>query len=298
MQTVTLGEGKYTYAATIWGNLPEESKHGQMPCVALDSMGRVYVCHRQDHTVMVFDSQGELQTSWGKELLVDPHGIYIDPKDEIYLVDRDAHHVMKFNLEGKLLLTLGKKGEPSDTGYGPEERSVKKAGPPFNRPTDVAVAPSGEIYVSDGYGNSRVHRFSPEGKLLQSWGQPGTGRGEFNLSHSVWIDDAEGRVMVADRQNDRIQIFTYDGDYLSEWGGFLRPTDIWMDSSGTVYIAELGNRVSILTRSGKLLARFGRSGDGLGEFNGAHGIWGDSQGNFYVSEVLKGRRIQKFIKNN
>ncbi len=296
MQIATLGAGPYTYAAVNWGNLPAGSEHGQLPCVALDSLGRVYVCHRENHTVMLFDAQGEFQSSWGKELLADPHGIVISSRDEVYIVDRSLHQVMKFDIEGNLLLTLGNKDQPSDTGYGPQKRKVSQSGPPFNRPTDVAVSPSGEIYVSDGYGNCRIHRFSPEGQLVQSWGQPGTGQGEFNLPHSVWVNP-EGRVMVADRENHRIQIFTPDGDYITEWGDFLQPTDIWMDSSDTVYVSELGNRVSILTGSGELLARFGSSGNGPGEFYGAHGIWGDSQGNLYITEVLKGRRVQKFIKN-
>ena len=295
MQTITVGEGKYTYMVDNWGQLPEGLSHGQMSGVALDSTERVFVCHRQAHTVMVFDPQGKFQKSWGEELLVDPHGIYISPKDEVYVVDRNVHQVMKFSLEGKPLLTLGEKGRPSDTGYDSTERKVKRAGPPFNRPTDVAVAPSGEIYVSDGYANCRVHRFSPDGRVIQSWGQPGTGQGEFNLPHSVWVDK-EGRVMVADRGNNRIQIFTDDGKYVTEWHDLIRPSDIWMDSSGTVYISELGNRISILTRDGRLLARFGKKSKEPGDFNGAHGVWGDSQGNFYVSEVIEGRRVQKFIR--
>lgn len=295
MEIATLGEKNYTYAAECWGYLPQGTEWGQMPCVALDSMGRVYVSHREDHRVMIFDPQGKFQSAWGQEILKDPHGIVISPRDEAYIVDRNAHQVMKFDIEGNLLWTLGNKDQPSDTGYGPQNRKVMQAGPPFNRPTDVAVAPSGEIYVSDGYGNCRVHRFSPQGELIQSWGQPGSGRGEFNMPHSVWVDK-EGRVLVADRENHRIQIFTPDGDYITEWGGFLQPTDIWADSSDTVYISELGNRVSILTGSGELLARFGSSGNRPGEFYGAHGIWGDSQGNLYVTEVLKGRRVQKFIK--
>lgn len=297
MQIATLGEGKYTYTAASWGKLPQGTEWGQMPCVALDSTGRVYICHREDHRVMLFNPQGEFQSAWGQEVLKDPHGIVISPKDEICIVDRNMHRVMKFDIEGNLLWTLGNKDQPSDTGYGPQNRKVEQAGPPFNRPTDVAVAPSGEIYVTDGYGNCCIHRFSTQGELIQSWGQPGSGKGEFNLPHSVWVDK-EGRVLVADRENHRIQIFTSDGDYITEWGGFLQPTDIWMDSSDTVYISELGNRVSILTGSGELLARFGSGGNGPGEFFGAHGIWGDSQGNLYVTEVLKGRRVQKFTKKN
>lgn len=101
---------------------------------------------------------------------------------------------------------------------------------------------------------------------------------------------------MADRENNRIQIFTSQGEYIGEWGDLLRPADIWMDSNETIYIAELGNRVSILSRDGKLLARFGSKGKGPGDFSGAHGIWGDAEGNFYVSEVLDGRRVQKFIR--
>ena len=298
MAPIAVGTGKHTYeVVATWLQLPKGITAGHMSGVALDSTGRVHVCHRQEHSIMVFDSQGTFQTSWGKDALVDPHLLYISPKNEVYVVDRNGHQVIKFTLDGKPLLTLGKREQPSDTGYDQKEGKVKRPGPPFNRPTDVAVAPSGEIYVSDGYGNCRVHRFSREGRLIQSWGEPGTGKGEFNLPHSIWVD-TEGRVIVADRQNNRIQIFTSEGQYITDWGDLLRPADIWMDSNKTVYVAELDNRVSILGRDGKLLARFGGKGDGPGEFNGAHGIWGDPEGNFYVSEVLKGKRVQKFIRKS
>jgi DNA-binding beta-propeller fold protein YncE len=246
---------------------------------------------------MVFDSDGAFQTAWGSDVLADPHAVYIAPKDEIYVVDRNMHQVLKFDAEGKLLLTLGERGQPSDTGYDKEEGKVKRPGLPFNRPTDVAVATSGEIYISDGYRNCRVHRFSPEGKLIRSWGEPGTGPAQFNLPHSVWVDREE-RIIVADRENDRIQLFTLQGKYITEWGGFLRPTDIWADGDDNVYVSELGNRVSILQRDGKPLARFGSSGNGPGQFYGAHGVWGDPDGNFYISEVLQGRRVQKFIRKS
>lgn len=276
---------KLTYKVSEgWGQLPEGWTFKQVAGVAADSQDRIYVFNRSPHPVIVLDREGRFLTSWGEGLFKTPHGIYIGPDDYIYLVDAGDHTVRQFTLEGELLQTLGVKDHPGEEGQ------------PFNKPTDVALSPSGEIYVSDGYGNSQIYRFSPNGKLFLSWGTPGNGPGQFNLPHSVWVD-RQGRVYVADRENNRIQVFTSQGEFLAQWTDFLRPTDIFIDVEEKVYVAELQHRVSILNLEGKLLLRLGgEKSHAPGEFIAPHAVWTDSRGDLYVGEVLEGQRIQKFIR--
>jgi hypothetical protein len=238
---------------------------------------------------------GKLLHSWGQGIFEDAHGICIAPDDSVYLVDRTPQIVLQFTNDGRHLLTLGNRDQPSDTGYTDETREVKYPGPPFHNPTDVAMSLNGDFYVSDGYRNCRVHKYSSDGTLLFSWGKPGKGPGEFNLVHSVW--EHKGKVYVADRQNGRIQIFTPKGDYLSEWPGFDQPCKIYVDKHDVMYVAELGDRVSVLDLQGNVLCRLGaeRSHE-PGKFWGPHGIWSDSEGSIYVAEVLEGARLQKFAR--
>lgn len=265
-----------------WGKLPVGWAFSQVPGVAVDSHDNVYVFNRSEHAVIVFDRHGEFLTSWGEGVFPRPHGIRIDPEDNVYLTDVDSHLVLKFTKEGECLMTLGTEGKP-------------KEGAPFNKPTDVAVSPSGEIYVSDGYGNSLVHRFSPSGELLGSWGSPGEGPGQFNVPHAVCVD-AKGRVYVADRQNNRIQVFTPEGEFLTEWGDFILPNGLFLGSDGHIYVAEGGHRVSKLTQDGRLVLRFGQEGAAPGQFNFPHGICADPLGDLYVTEIF-GERMQKFAAN-
>jgi len=167
--------------------------------------------------------------------------------------------------EGKVVLTLGERGRPALQA-------------PFNHPADVAIARNGDIYVADGYGNSAVHRFSAEGQYLMSWGAPGTGRGQFTTPHGIWVDD-EGRVFVADRENNRVQLFSPEGDVYGEWGDLYHPMDIYMDRGGTIYVTDQIPRITMFSADGRMLAR-GRPASG-----GAHGVWGDSRGNLYLAEV-------------
>ncbi len=276
-----------------WGVLPDGWRWGQVGGVAVDSQDRVHVFTRTEHPLMVFDTDGNFLYSWGEGFFEDAHGIHIAPDDTIYLADRSPQVVMKFTHDGVLLFTMGNRNQPSDTGYTEETRKVLYAGPPFHHPTDIALSPQNEIYISDGYRNCRVHRFSPDGKLISSFGEPGGGPGEFVLVHSVWWH--KDRLYVADRQNDRIQIFTPDGEHLDTWSGFAQPCKIYIDSEDIMYVAELGARVSVLDLQGNVLARWGgeRSHE-PGLFWGPHGIWTDSHGDLYVSEVLEGQRVQKF----
>ena len=295
--TVTVGQGAYRYdVAEGWGALPDGYEWGQIGAVGVDSKDRVHVCTRTEHPVLILDREGNFLGSWGEGILLDPHGICFDAEDNVYYADREPCVVLKFDKAGKKVWECGDRNRPSDTGFTKENKDVLRAGGPFNYPTDVAIASTGEFYVSDGDRNCAVHKFSAEGKHLFSWGGPGVGPGQFNRPHSVW--EAEGRVYVADRNNNRIQIFTPEGKYLDQWGGFVQPAKIYVDRNGIMYVAELKGRVSILDLKGNVLARWGdpakRTLD-VGMFAAAHSLWVDSHGDFYVGEVFKAKRIQKFV---
>lgn len=320
MITVEAGERQYELVEG-WGQLPSGWEWGQVGGVAVDSEDNVHVFTRAEHPYLVFDRSGRLLDAWGEGIFEDAHGICVTPDDTVYFVDREPQVVLKFDKRGRHRLTLGKRYQRSDTGYTRETREpagplasggglpvlngVGHGGPPFHHPTDVSVTPSGEMYVSDGYRNSRVHRYAPDGTLLQSWGEPGHARdlrhtrhgpGLFHTVHSVW--EHAGTVYVADRENYRIQIFDREGQHVGTWTGFERPTKLYVDAQEQVmYVAELEDRVSIIDLEGNVIGRFGseRSHD-PGKFWGPHGIWTDSTGDLYVAEVLEGRRLQKFAR--
>jgi DNA-binding beta-propeller fold protein YncE len=304
-QDVTLGAFRYRAKAN-WARWPAEWQVPEVVGVATDSQDRVFVFYRGEHPVSVFGSDGSFLYSWGEGLFKRPHGITIGPDDSVYLADDFDHTVRKFTPEGNLLLTLGTSGQPSDTGTTSLDfRGIQRAAGPFHYPTNVALGAAGEIYVSDGYGNARVHKFSADGRLLVSWGAPGGGPGEFRIPHGIAVD-REGVVYVADRENSRLQLFSPDGKFLAQWTDVARPCEVAIDGEGRVLVAELGyragmwpgtepphagatgGRVSIFDRQGKLLARFGggeRPCD-AGDFFAPHDIWLDSRGSFYVSEVV------------
>jgi DNA-binding beta-propeller fold protein YncE len=280
-----VGTGDYQYEViTGWARLPAGWSFGWIPSVAVDSRDRVYVYSRSEHPMMVFDREGGFLTSWGDEVLKDAHGIFIDQDDNIYCTERLTHCVHKFTSEGELQWTLGSPGVPRPPGV------------PFNLPTDLAIAPDGCFFVSDGYGNFKVHKYSPQGVLLSNWGEPGSGPGQFNLVHSVWVD-SDYQIYICDRENNRIQIFDGDGKFLREWPGFLQPDKLWFDRDETIYMAEIGHRVTILSREGKILSQWGEAGEQPHQFRSfPHGIWGDSRGDLYVSEVGSDAQLKKFVR--
>jgi DNA-binding beta-propeller fold protein YncE len=303
----TLGTGKFRYRAVPdWPTLPEGWSLVEVVGVATDLHDRVYVFSRSEHPVTVFEPDGTFIRSWGEGQFVRPHGITIGPDGSIYCTDDRDHSVRKFTPEGNLLLTLGTRGKPTDTGIeGIDYRTIKRPGLPFNLPTNLAIAPDGSLYVTDGYGNCRVHKFSPEGKYLFSWGDPGSGPGQFNLPHGISIDSS-GKVYVADRENSRIQIFTPEGKFISEWTDTARPMQIRFDENETAFVCDVGWKaglfpwhtapsgpprgayVSVFDREGRLLSRFGGSDDPCapGDFFAPHDICVDSQGSVYVGEVV------------
>lgn len=286
---MTFGSGTHTYTvAEGWSKLPDGWAWGWIPAVACDSHDRVYVYSRSEHPLVIFDRDGNFLDSWGEDVLKDAHGIYIDADDNVYCTERETHCIFKFNRHGELVMTLGTPGQPA-----------ARDGDPFNKPTDLAIASTGELFVSDGYGNARVHKYTPDGRLIKSWGERGSGPGQFALSHCVRVDTYD-RVWVCDRTNDRIQIFDTEGHFLEERTGLRKPDTIYFDpNEEVVYLAELEQQVSIYTLDGKLITQWGggRKSEKPGEFRAyPHGIWMDSHGDLYVAEVQADGRLQKFIR--
>lgn len=202
---VVFGSGEFTYAPHVgWGSGPSGHDLGLVSDVATDSQDNVYIFNRVPETaVLVFDREGNFLHSWGQDIFTEPHSIWIDAADRVYLTDTGDHTVRCCTTAGEVVQTWGVAGQ------------VGAPGMPFNRPSGAMSGPSGALYVSDGYGQSRVHKFAASGELLLSWGEPGTGPGQFSLPHSVWVDRDE-RVFIIDRENHRIQIFDTEGRYLTE----------------------------------------------------------------------------------
>ena len=228
-----------------WGKLPEGWHFVEVAGVATDSRDRVFVFNRGDHPVIVFDRDGRFLESWGENCFTRPHGLTIGPDDSVYCTDDLDHTVKKFTPEGKLLMTLGEGGCASDTGATSIDfRTILHAGPPFHYPTNLAIARDGSLYISDGYGNARIHKFTPDGRHLFSWGEPGGGPGQFRVPHGIAVGP-DGTVVVADRENCRLQFFDPAGHFLTEWTEIARPCQVVIDAKGNVYVAELGFRAGM-----------------------------------------------------
>jgi DNA-binding beta-propeller fold protein YncE len=249
-----------------WAPLPPDIPPARISTVAVDSADRLYVLRRGSNPpVLVYSASGDFVGSFGDDTIFDAHGISIDARDRVFVVDRDAHQVLCFSTAGKVLFTLGDRHRPSWNA-------------PFNHPTDVAVAPDGEIYVSDGYGNGNVHVFTADGTHRLSFGAVGRGAGEFMTPHALVID-RQGRVVVADRENNRVQLFDRDGKWLGEYGGLCRPMDLFERADGALLVTDVVPSVGAFAPDGT------RIGRGRPSLNGAHGIAGDSRGNLYLAEI-------------
>src|SRR5712672_2730515 len=291
--SMIVGSGNFKYRVNAdWAKLPDGCSFKEVGGVGVDRSDNVYVFNRGEHPMIVFDRQGKFLRSWGEGQYPRAHGVHMGPDESIYLTDDGGHFVRKCRLDsGKVLLELGVPGTPAPY----------LSGEPFNRCTHTALAPNGDIYVSDGYGNARVHKYSPDGKLLMSWGEPGTDPGQFNIVHTI-CPDADGWVYVADPANHRAQVFDGNGKYEAQWNNLHRPCGLYMHHTKhpVCYIGELGPvmgvnrnspnlgpRVSIVDHQGKLLSRFGdpHAGTAPTAFLGPHGLAVDSRGDLYVGEV-------------
>jgi len=301
-----------------WAKLPAGRTWGQVISADIARDGKsIWVVERCGGTscanstlapVLEFDSSGNLVKSFGAGMIVRPHGLFIDKSDNVWVTDGDAENgkgnqVFEFSPDGKVLLTLGKAGVAGD---GPDT---------FNKPSDVLIAPNGDIFVADGHGpgsNARIVKFSADGKFLKAWGKEGTGPGEFNNPHSLAMD-SEDRLFVADRGNSRIQIFDQDGKFLEEWRQFGRPSGVYIDKNDILYVADSESNLSRnpgfrrgirigSVKDGKVTAFIPdpvlNPGQGLEPTNGtaAEGVAADAAGNVYGAEVGP-RNFKRYVKN-
>jgi streptogramin lyase len=286
-----------------WPQLPANLKLGAVISVDVDGKGNVWVFHRNQPPILKFDPSGKLLTSFGTDMFVQPHGMTIDREGNLWVTDAQdkdgkGQQVFKFSPEGKVLMTLGKAGV------------AKEGADTFNGPTDVVIAPNGDIFVSDGHvanSNGRVVKFSKDGKFIKAWGKKGTGPGEMDTPHSIAMD-SRGRLFVADRANSRIQIFDQDGRFLEEWKQFGRPSGVFIDKKDIIYVVDSQSNAT-LNPGFKRGLRVGSAKDGKvtalipfvepdpdkNNNAGMEGVAADTMGNIYVGETTT-MTLKKYVK--
>lgn len=242
--------------------------------VACDSRGHVFVLLRSDSLVdeprdpiVELDAAGNVIRTFGASVVSDAHMMAIDSQDRLFVVDRDAHQIVIFNSSGNAIGFLGSKGQP---------------GKPFSHPSSIAFGPEGTIYVADGYAAHQVHIFSPNGDWLGAWGSRGRDLGQLSTPHGIWVLN-DNRVLVADRENDRVQVFSHTGEAIAEWSHLHRAMDIWADDQNNIYVTDQVPRVTRYDYKGNI------TGCARPVLNGAHGIWGDKNGNIFLAEVAPSR---------
>ncbi|MGA8706445.1 MAG: peptidyl-alpha-hydroxyglycine alpha-amidating lyase family protein [Steroidobacteraceae bacterium] len=275
-----------------WGRLPDGLIVGDVAGIAIDGNDNVYIFNRGDHPMIVLDRHGSIIRTWGEGVFTRPHGVHVGHDGYVYCTDDGDHTVRKFTVTGVALLQIGIV----------RQAATAMSGNPFNRCTHTALAPGGEIYISDGYGNAHVHLYSADGRHLRTWGGGGSEPGQFNLPHNICCDE-DGWVYVADRENNRVQIFDGRGQFETQWTGLRRPCAMCIEPRrrGNLYIGELavfcplellpvdeGPRLSVIARDGHIEARLGGRGPGLSptELFAPHGIAVDSLGNIFLGEVI------------
>lgn len=285
-----------------WPQRPADFKWGDMPGIAVDANDRVYVFTRANPPVQVYDADGKFIRAWGQDSIKSAHHIKIDHEGNVWTADIVQHVVQKHTPEGKVLLTLGTKDEAG------RDRSH------LNKPTDMAITPAGDIFVSDGYGNARVVHFDRTGKYVKEWGELGSKPGQFSIPHAIALD-SKGRLYVADRNNVRVQVFNQDGKLLDVWNNIITPwgfavtknDEIWVCGSSPMQWRSTDSTLGCPPKDqvfmkfnpdGKLLQLWTapKGLDGLerpGDCNWVHCIAADSKGNLYVGDI-KGKRAQKF----
>ena len=285
----------YAFKPTSFAtNVPYSISIGDVAGIAVDQKDNVYLFNRSENPIVVLNPMGELLQTWGHGLFKNPHGAHIGFDNCIYLTDNGDHTLRKFTLQGKLLLEIGVPGRTS--GF--------MSGLPFCHCTHSTLTPNETILISDGYGNAAIHEFDQSGKYIRSWGEPGTGPGQFNLPHNICCDQ-NGWIYVADRENSRIQIFDKNGKYEKQVGNIHRPSGLAITpgNSPDLIIGELapylevnkrfpnlGPFLSIVDHNSKLLFRMNKDGKpGLlpGQFVSPHAIAYDSKGNLYVGDVVE-----------
>jgi len=303
-QGLRVSYGEYVFEHVVgWAPLPDGWEWNHVVGVGVNSKDEIFAYNRSDHPMIVLNQDGEILRTWGEGVFGTAHHLFIAPDDSVYTTDLGTHVVQKWSPDGDLLMTIGTPNEPAE----------RMSGDPFNRPTDICLGLDGSIYVTDGYGNARVHHFTAEGEHIKSWGEPGSGPGQFIIPHSVCIDSS-GTLYVSDRENSRIQVFTPDGEYIREWKGVHRPDHMVLDDDENMYVAELGGYlgldadspptnpvthpagVKVMTLDGQWLGGWGMSTWTPGDIRAAHALALDSKGDLYVGETLDPARMQKFVR--
>lgn len=311
MPAKRFGVANYKYEVVT--NWPKIEIRGVAADICVDGKGRAFVGVRNPQpdgspssigpgtgTMLVLSPDGSLTDVWAGNAFSAPHGLWCNKNDEIFHADTGLHTVTKYDAKGRVLLQLGTPGKKG------------RAGQPFNMPTRAKQGPNGDIFVSDGYGQNRIHRFTSKGEHILSWGKgdpvfyqqwakkpvtgkAGTGPGEFNLPHDVTIDSKD-RAYVMDRTNNRCQVFDTKGNYITEWKDVRGPNDAIIGSDGSMHIVGAAG-VEVRKLDGKLVGRWGEKGPSAGHFtNSPHGVWLDRDGAIYVAEVGGNNRLQKFAR--
>ncbi|MCE5307700.1 MAG: peptidyl-alpha-hydroxyglycine alpha-amidating lyase family protein [Acidobacteriales bacterium] len=280
-----------------WFRMPAGWSFGETASVAIDARQHAYVVHRGVHPIIEFDAKGVFVRAFGDGMFGRAHAARFDPAGNLWIVDDDAHVVLRFDSQGHVDMVLGRHRKPGDSvtparigPRGARDEDILK----FDRPTDVAFSPSGDIYVSDGYGNSRIVKFNKDGQFVKTWGSHGTAPGQFDTPHSVAVD-RQGRVYVADRENYRLQVFTADGEFLQQWTHVGAPWGLSMAPDQTLYMCDgYNNRVLRLSLDGRILGAYGTMGKLPGQFTYVHNLTVGPDGAVYTAEVLNWRP-QKFV---
>lgn len=269
-----------------WAQLPAGWNFGECSGVAVDKNDNVWVFNRGPHPVIEFDRTGKMIRSWTEVPIQSAHGIRVDAEGNVWLIDVAGHKMLKMSPEGRVLMMIG------GVGNAPGTNDSKDA---FNRPTGIIFAPNGDFFLSDGYVNSRVVKYNRDGDYLMHWGKKGTADGEFNLVHDVALD-SRGRLYVADRNNQRIQIFDQEGKFLGKWTDIGAPWGLaYSARENCLYMSDgVNDRVVKLNLDGQVLGVLGSHGKVPGKFDFPHNIAVDSTGAIYVAEI-KNWRVQKFV---
>ena len=270
-------------------SLPEGWSLGAPSSVAIDSRGHLIVFNRGAHPIVAFDRDGAFVRAIGEGAYARPHGMRLDRDGNIWTVDDRGHTVTKLSPDGKVLLQLGVRDKPGEWDEATQSRL-------FNQPTDVAIAPSGDIFVTQGHGMSvpRVLRFDRTGRFITSWGGAGTEPGRFDIAHSIVVD-AKGLVYVADRQNRRVQIFDADGRFIREWKFAGLPCGLYIGGDGEMYLLTgFAGQILKLGPDGKAVAATGQPGKGLGEFGEAHFMVIGPDKTIYVADTVNAT-LHKFV---
>ena len=266
-QQVRLADDVYTVDRE-WAKWPAHIDRGFLSALAVAADDRIYVLQRGATPVVVFNPDGSFQAAWGDDVIADGHGIWATADGRLFIADRDAHEIIVTDLEGAVLQRLGQRHQPAE-------------GAPFNHPTHASQAADGDIYVADGYGGTCLHRFNAAGDLLSSINNAGEGPGAFSTPHATWA--LADRVLVADRENNRVQVFDRDGQHMMDWGGLYHPMAIYVDGDGFVFVSDQTPRIVKYAPDGKILGRC------RGAINGAHGLYGSPGGDLYLSELPPAR---------